>query len=635
MSSSKGNAKFATRVPKEAKNDVSLDDLLNDKIFVEDNNKNIKRNIPIAETRPQPIKPAMPNVTDKAFVFSGNVDAGKSTFIGSLISDSLDDGRGKNRQIVAKHQHEITSGKTSDISTRVLRFDHGKSVTLIDLCGHEKYFSTTASGISGMFPDYGVVVISPSRGILDMTRQHFRLLMSYNIPIFIVVTKIDVAQEASCKLVDIDITKLCKTYKKQVEFMNNYHDYHSYLRGKALAKSKEELNEDQAKDLDVFNRFEETKNLKVTDIMQGLHMGCGKQAYIPVLYISNVDGYYLDVARRVLIDVNPRDLWRTDDNANSIIKYFKNKLNVKDLTNNFEHTGSTFYIDSAFTPKGVGLVLSGINRGDIVEVNDLLLLGPVNKEFHQVRVKSMHNNDQTGISAMDHHHRGCIAIKQLDAKFDLKKNTIKRGMVLISDKSMSVNVGYRFAAAVSIFGTHSATLRLGYSPVIHAGAIRQTAKLIAGYKVENNTTKVEVDTAKVEVDTAKVEVDTAKVEGDTAKVEIDTAKIEETDTTTFMISGKGDSEIKLKAGDVAKVVFKFIQRPEYIEPNTIFIFKSGDIHGVGIVLDTLEIAKDTDPQPEPLRKKFRRMRPSNHPQIGQLNPPQIGQSNPKVEVVRI
>jgi GTPase len=34
----------------------------------------------------------------------GNVDAGKSTLIGGLTSDTLDDGRGKSRQTIMKHK---------------------------------------------------------------------------------------------------------------------------------------------------------------------------------------------------------------------------------------------------------------------------------------------------------------------------------------------------------------------------------------------------------------------------------------------------------------------------------------------------------------------------------------------------
>lgn len=98
----------------------------------------------------------------------GNVDAGKSTLIGTLITSSLDDGRGKSRTAIMKHRHEIESGRTSTATTHLLGFrstgepvtgrdsirakrksedevarESYRTVTLMDLAGHEKYLKTT------------------------------------------------------------------------------------------------------------------------------------------------------------------------------------------------------------------------------------------------------------------------------------------------------------------------------------------------------------------------------------------------------------------------------------------------------------------------------------------------------------
>jgi GTPase len=99
----------------------------------------------------------------------GNVDAGKSTMIGTLTSSCLDDGRGSSRTTIMKHRHEIETGRTSTASTHLmgfrstgeaiagrdaLRTNRRKSedevaresyrvITLMDLAGHEKYLKTT------------------------------------------------------------------------------------------------------------------------------------------------------------------------------------------------------------------------------------------------------------------------------------------------------------------------------------------------------------------------------------------------------------------------------------------------------------------------------------------------------------
>jgi GTPase len=686
-------------------------------------------------------------ITDKGFVVVGSADAGKSTLIGTLTSGILDDGRGSARLKIARHQHEKDSGKTSDITSRILKFPNGKTATLIDLCGQDKYFTTTATGIAGMWPDYAIVVISPSRGIVPMTRQHFKMLMSFNIPILIVITRVDMAVEESCKITDKDVKDLCKDYKRTTEFMNSYADYHSYIRGtklipmikseymidlkiiddftdiviselktkffdskfkpiqsnvekrketisekeqenlslsekvdlikkeikdieeilkpkiseirnlegsnkiimdeleviklviknditesekrkeilinkehyqtdqivlikkeisepkknrNLLIKSEEEisekisfnkkiikeLNDSIKKDLlDIENsiktdisdieealNFDTSKMTCIGEINQGLKMAGGRQTYIPVVYCSNVDGYYLDVIKQAMMTIEPRDLWSTDENANSIVRFFRTKLGIPRLGLDNTHIGSTFYIDRPYIKRGVGLIVSGINRGDTLNVNDEVYIGPIAKTFVKIKLRSMHNDNVENVDQLANHHRGCIAIKGI--KDDLKKNQIARGMVMISKPEMLKNVCYNFEAAVTIFGGHSATLRTGYSPVVHAGTIRQSAKLILP--------------------------DEKLTDEELAAITLLTKK-----------ERKERAQKKIKSGDVERVRFKFRVRPEYLDPGTVFVFRSGEIHGVGCVISVVPLDTDTDAQPEPLKKKFRRIRPSD------------------------
>ena len=52
----------------------------------------------------------------------GNVDAGKSTLLGVLTHDELDNGRGRARLNLFRHLHEIQTGRTSSISHEILGF---------------------------------------------------------------------------------------------------------------------------------------------------------------------------------------------------------------------------------------------------------------------------------------------------------------------------------------------------------------------------------------------------------------------------------------------------------------------------------------------------------------------------------
>ncbi|CAM6032030.1 unnamed protein product [Sphagnum compactum] len=104
---------------------------------------------------------------DTRIAMIGNVDSGKSTLIGVLTNSALDDGRGGARAMVLKHRHEQENGRTSAVTVEIMGYkgeeqilptsrnhaqrwhevmeksDH--SVTLIDLCGHEKYLKPLCS----------------------------------------------------------------------------------------------------------------------------------------------------------------------------------------------------------------------------------------------------------------------------------------------------------------------------------------------------------------------------------------------------------------------------------------------------------------------------------------------------------
>ncbi|KAK7575905.1 hypothetical protein V9T40_012191 [Parthenolecanium corni] len=143
----------------------------------------------------------------------GNVDAGKSTLLGVLTHGELDNGRGQARQKLFRHKHEIESGRTSSVGNDILGFDadgnivnkadHGsldwvkicerstKVITFIDLAGHERYLKTTVFGMTGHAPDFGMLMIGANAGIVGMTKEHLGLALALSVPVFVVVTKID------------------------------------------------------------------------------------------------------------------------------------------------------------------------------------------------------------------------------------------------------------------------------------------------------------------------------------------------------------------------------------------------------------------------------------------------------------
>lgn len=145
----------------------------------------------------------------------GNVDSGKSTMVGVLTRGLLDDGRGLARSKVFKHGHEGETGRTSSIGQHNLCLDAtgrvlndpafraattaeyvsraSKVLTLVDLAGHEKYFKTTAYGLTGHLPDYACLIVGANAGVVGMCKEHLGVALALRVPVFFVVTKIDLA----------------------------------------------------------------------------------------------------------------------------------------------------------------------------------------------------------------------------------------------------------------------------------------------------------------------------------------------------------------------------------------------------------------------------------------------------------
>jgi len=147
---------------------------------------------------------------------AGNVDTGKSSLLGVLLTGKHDDGRGSARLNVFNFQHEIKSGRTSSVAHHILGFNdqgqvvnhnnemHGrkkswpdivresdKIISFYDLCGHEKYLRTTITGLTSQFPDLAMILVGANMGITRMTKEHMFLCLTLRI---LVITKIDICE---------------------------------------------------------------------------------------------------------------------------------------------------------------------------------------------------------------------------------------------------------------------------------------------------------------------------------------------------------------------------------------------------------------------------------------------------------
>lgn len=183
----------------------------------------------------------------------GTADVGKSSLLGTLSTSTLDNGRGMIRVSSLKHPHEIVSGVTSSLtseligyhitsrhgadeisSTEVINYasgnvstwtdihnasEPGRLVFFTDTPGRSKYRHSTLRGLVSWAPHWAVCCIAASgedrndstsgtcvsaqdshsaqSSGIDTSRANLILCLKLNLPIVIVITKLDLVSSKS------------------------------------------------------------------------------------------------------------------------------------------------------------------------------------------------------------------------------------------------------------------------------------------------------------------------------------------------------------------------------------------------------------------------------------------------------
>ncbi|OJD34641.1 gtp-binding protein 2 [Diplodia corticola] len=182
---------------------------------------------------------------------TGATMSGKSSLLGSLSTATLDNGRGKSRLSLLKHRHEIASGMTSSVtqeligytessdgsgSVNVINYASGnvdswndvhaacqssRLVFLSDSAGHPRYRRTTVRGLMGWAPHWTLLcvpadndedtsgrvgstpsseeVLGAAAADVDLSEAHLELCLKLELPLIVVVTKLDLASKSGIK----------------------------------------------------------------------------------------------------------------------------------------------------------------------------------------------------------------------------------------------------------------------------------------------------------------------------------------------------------------------------------------------------------------------------------------------------
>ncbi|KAK7918032.1 GTP-binding protein 1 [Apiospora marii] len=177
---------------------------------------------------------AAESVIETRIAVVGNVDAGKSSMLGVLVKGDLDDGRGKARVNLFRHKHEIETGRTSSVGMEIMGFDtagkvissdvpgrklsweeigkrSAKVITFTDLAGHEKYLRTTVFGLLSSSPNYCLLMVAANNGLVGMSKEHLGIALALNVPVMVVVTKIDICPPNILQQTLEQISKILKS----------------------------------------------------------------------------------------------------------------------------------------------------------------------------------------------------------------------------------------------------------------------------------------------------------------------------------------------------------------------------------------------------------------------------------------
>jgi GTPase len=415
-------------------------------------------------------------IEEISIVICGPVDAGKSSLVGVLTTGELDDGRGKARKSVFHHSHELETGRTSSISQNVIKYEvnnnqlklintktnrkyeprvvdtidmkeleikNNKIVSLIDLAGHEKYLKTTVRGITGMFPDRGIVVIGANTGITKLTREHIGLLLCIRIPFIVIITKIDMAPEQIYLDLQNNLKKLLQRNApdKTLYFINNNQNKnHNNHTNNNHADYHTDYNHIDNNHADYHNDLLTNNYIKIV----------ANPDIVPVISVSNKNGYNINNLHRIIYNIPQRDKFVNQSSKGTIV-----------------------YLDGNFSVPGIGLVVSGVIKEGTIKVKQKMFIGPYDGQFLPVVIRSIHNNLREDLLEIGSNVQGCFAIKFLENS--ISRTSIKKGFVLIDNvNNWKNNLVKSFVARIKILH-HSSAIESGYCPVVHCGPIKQSA----------------------------------------------------------------------------------------------------------------------------------------------------------------
>jgi GTPase len=327
---------------------------------------------------------------------------GKTSLVGHLSYGIDDNGEGNARDCVFRHDHEYDIGVTSSIKHDLIGFSNGKInnyttgfigswedivkgsdkiINIIDMPGHYKYIKTTIFCLLTYCHDYICLMINADCTEYDLNTFFFHMFLCRNlqIPILIIINKTDLNN------------KLYNIIDKITNFCQNECNFNG------INLIYNEIN--------LINTFIDNK--------------------IPIVPISIVKKEKMDNLNCVLNNLPKNNI------DTPISKLVYNIIDEKPIIKSED--GSIFIIyDIILLPELGNVIIGRVLEGNI-KINDKLLIGPINNNFSEVIIKSIHKK-QISNNIINKGEHGSLLIKLNDAKI---RNNIDKRMMLVSPNKLN------------------------------------------------------------------------------------------------------------------------------------------------------------------------------------------------------
>ena len=338
---------------------------------------------------------------------TGSTTSGKSSLLGTLLTSTLDNGRGKSRLSLLKHRHEIVSGVTSslaqeligyqkaalvnnDTNTKIINYasgnvsswndihsasENGRLVFVTDSAGHPRYRRTTVRGLVSWAPHWTLCCVaaddgedstgrvgataSPSEilgsaGVgVDLSKAHLELCLKLNLPLVIVITKLDIASKFGLRNT---LTKILTTLKA------------AGRKPAILSSSPEQRGEPQLQSIAKDDEDDAKRTVASTPPAE-LHL------LVPIVLTSAVTGSGIGRLHALLtqLPVNPGAMAEHASVTETDAARSESLFHVDEVFTMPAHPHSANMKSSA-----QGFVLSGYLHYGTLEVGGTTLIGPCN-----------------------------------------------------------------------------------------------------------------------------------------------------------------------------------------------------------------------------------------------------------------